>query len=432
MGYLTTNNQYYSKSVATTQSRKRNKQGKVTTPPSQKNNLVSQISRKKTGENTYTDCIDGNNYEVTYSKNGITIKLPNNTTKHINYEQLFQTYTPEQKTEMINFLRTQNAAILADFATETCTTNFFPEGYNYGGYYIPSDEHLNINPNSFNHELMHALDNHNNDGNSHDTFSSRLEYIKTVKEEFKAYTAAGAKFVDESGSTIVMDSTSEFFAECAAFLTSGGKYNYNKAVIEKYFPKSMALTKKYIEEARKMPQSTRRQLTAKTETQPDGTIDCTRFDKQGKKKNMTTFDPSQWPYTQHPYKAVFNESGDIVEETTNELYNGNVIYQTYREFNPKAGTTYTRITDKDKYTGNVEEIIVEETTSNPFSKMITSKKFDDDEQITTKTTQKFGDQNRKLSEEVIFYDENGKPTEKSTKNFSPKSGRLMSQEITPL
>ena len=64
--------------------------------------------------------------------------------------------------------------------------------------------------------------------------------------------------------------------------------------------------------------------------------------------------------------------------------------------------------------------------------MITSKKFDDDEQITTKITQKFRDQNRKLSEEVISYDKNGNPTKKSTKKFSAKSGRLMSQEITPL
>ena len=125
-------------------------------------NSIFQIQRKQISETTFSDTIDGEKYIVNYGEKIITITKPDNSIETIDIEQLMKSSTPKEREKMMQYLRGQNAGVLSDLASEAAYAHYFPEGYNKEGSYNPAYEELQINPNSLNHELAHALDNYDN------------------------------------------------------------------------------------------------------------------------------------------------------------------------------------------------------------------------------------------------------------------------------
>lgn len=115
------------------------------------------------------------------------------------------------------------------------------------GTYSPRDDKISLNYYNTSvivHELGHAIDN----PNSRSTYSTDSEEFKKVfEEEMKAYEAAGNKRFPD-GAYCTYDEQ-EMFAESYEMLMLG-KPN---GVIIKYFPKTLEMCKKILQEVRNLP-----------------------------------------------------------------------------------------------------------------------------------------------------------------------------------
>lgn len=111
-----------------------------------------------------------------------------------------------------------------------------------------------------------------------------------------------------------MNSNSEIFAECAGIIMSRGNFDRNRAVFEKYFPKTLVLTRQYLDKTHKLPQTVRNPFIGQTTKLPDGKVECVITDQQGRKIKKTIYAPKKWPDIIDAYQAKFNANGEITEE----------------------------------------------------------------------------------------------------------------------
>ena len=393
-------------------------------------NPIFQIQRQQINENSFNDIIDGEKYMVNYGEKTITITKADGSIKIINIEQLMKSSTHEEHKKIMKYLKEQNAGILADLASEAAYAHYFPKGYNKEGAYIPAFEELQINPSSLNHELMHALDNYNNDGENWQSFSDRLEYIKTAREEFAKFSASNERFVNgTTNHKLIVNTVDEIFAECGVLITSGGQLSYNANVIKKYFPKTLMLTRKYIDEARKLSQENRMNAKITTQNNQDGSIDYTRLTKENRPMSTIRFDKNAWPYIAAPYKAEYDENGILVKEVINEIFMGNIADQTVKTFDPKTKTQTIKTIDVNPYTDETTSITKETIKQDPFSRDINTRYYNDNK-LTKETNKKISKDESEIEEEEIFYNSNEKPIKTIQKKHNLKNNSSSTKKKT--
>ena len=238
--------------------------------------------------------------------------------------QIMPAATSSERREIVAILDNQPADIISDLANEVCLIRHFDKTDGSNGYYSRPTETLNVNKSSFLHELMHAVDNYDNNGTTSKNFSNRPEYRKTVAQEMKAFEKSNLDFKSADGVPIIVNSPQEVFAECGAYIVSGGEYDENAEIFDNYFPKTMALTKQYIDEARKMPKHRRMSYTATAHNKADGTRTYTFRDGKGQTRAEETFNPSLWPYRYAPSLITYDANGNRVKEVTTKYNNENI------------------------------------------------------------------------------------------------------------
>lgn len=240
--------------------------------------------------------------------------------------------TSKERRDIVSIIDDQPSEVISDLSNEVCLIRHFSPTDGANGYYSRPTETLNVNDTSFLHELMHAVDNYDNNGVTSKNFSNRPEYRKAVAQEMKAFEGSNLDFRSADGIPIIINSPQEVFAECGAYIVSGGDYDENAEIFDTYFPQTMALTKQYINEARRMPKHRRMSYTATAHNQANGTRVYTFNDGRGQKRVEETFAPSLWPYRYAPNMITYDANGNKTKEVTTR-YN--------REGMPVERTTWT-------------------------------------------------------------------------------------------
>ena len=102
------------------------------------------------------------------------------------------------------------------------------------------------------HELGHAIDNRNILKYS----TQSEEFKKVFEEEMKAYEAAGNQRYDGTYRAVPNYCTTnekEMFAECYTMLMFGKPSSSSGELILQYFPKTLEMCKKILQETRNRP-----------------------------------------------------------------------------------------------------------------------------------------------------------------------------------
>ena len=318
--------------------------------PKNISDLYYKVSSKtKIDSNTYSQIVNGQKYIVHFSDEGYSVTQPNGEIKTFNYEQRCATMDEDQLDEMVDYLEDQNALVLADLATEAAELRYF-WGLTARGYYDCRYERINANKNNLLHELGHALDFYNNTGSSFERCCWKSDYDKTAESEYKALTAEINKTQNPNLGfrNVNIDSNSEIFAECAALIMSSGKFDRNKDTLETFFPKTLALTRKYIDEIHKRSQNSRRYFSAKLTKIEDGKVESLIISPNGQKIKKSVFDPKKWPTGVDPYQAKFNAQGQITEEVISSgiKYTISTGKYTHKKLNPNTGKVISETTKK--------------------------------------------------------------------------------------
>lgn len=317
--------------------------------PKNISDLYYKISSKtKIDSNTYSQLIDGQKYIVQHTDEGYSVTKPNGEIKTFNYEQRCATMSEDQLDDMKDYLEDQNALVLADLATETSELRYF-WGFTARAYYNCKYERICTNEDSLLHELGHALDFYNNTGSSFNRCCWNDDYDKAAKREHDALRAEFERTGDNDlGFHSDINSNSELFAECAALIISGGKFGRNRDVLEKYFPQTLALTRKYLDEIHQKPQNARRSLSAKLTRLEDGKVESLILNSNGQKIKKSIFDPKHWPAGIDPYQAKYNDKGQITEEVLSSgiKYALSVKKYTHKKLNPNTGKVISETTKK--------------------------------------------------------------------------------------
>ena len=308
-----------------------------------------KVSKKiKVDKNTYQQKVNGENYIIKYTDDGFRVTKPNGEVKTFDYNQRCATLTEDQLDDMKDFFEEQNALILADLSAEAASFRYY-DGFGLDGYYEFNTETINADEDIFLHELGHAIDFHNNTRDRVDLFCGNKDYIKAFETEYKTYlkeverTRNREMFLDGG-----INANTEMFAECAALIMSGGEFDRNRAVIEKYFPQTLALTRKYLDEAHKKSQNVRNPFTSKSIKLPDGKVECLLLNNKGQKVKKSLFDPKKWPACVDEYQAKFNSKGQIVEEVISfpNKFTDSVGKYTHRKIEPNTGKVISETTKK--------------------------------------------------------------------------------------
>ena len=229
--------------------------------------------------------------------------------------------TSKEKRDVVAVLDEQNPSVISDVANEVCLIRHFEPTDNSNGYYSRPTETLNINDISFLHELAHAIDSYDNNGTTSQHFSYRPEYIRTFNQEMANFLQSDLYFRNNVGAAIIIDSPQEIFAECGAYVISDGEYDTNEEIFEEYFPKTMALTRQYINEARSLPKNRRMSYSVKAQNLADGTRKYTFVDGRGQKRVEETFDLSLWPYRYAPKTVTYDANCNKVKEVSVKFNN---------------------------------------------------------------------------------------------------------------
>ncbi len=228
--------------------------------------------------------------------------------------QIMPGTTSSERRDVVSILDEQSPKVISDVANEVCLIRHFAPTDASNGYYSRPTETLNINDISFLHELAHAIDSYDNNGTTSQHFSNRSEYRRAFSQEIANFRQSNLHFRNNIGVPIVIDSPQEIFAECGAYVISDGEYDTNEEIFEEYFPKTMALTRQYINEARNLPKNRRMSYSVKTQNLADGTREYTFIDGKGQKRVEETFDLSLWPYRYAPKTVTYDANGNKIKE----------------------------------------------------------------------------------------------------------------------
>ena len=316
--------------------------------PNLPSDLYYQISRTKQGNGVYIDIVDGQKYTVKYTDKGYTVTCPDGSVKTFDYDKRCGTMTTSQRSEMIDLLEKQNGLVLADLATEVTELRYF-WGPMLKGYYNAPYERISTDPIYLHHELGHAMDYHRPNGQGFIRHGNNKHFADTVEREHAALKEVSDRTkADNLRMYGDMNSNSEIFAECAGIIMSGGNFDRNRAVFEKYFPKTLVLTRQYLDKTHKLPQTVRNPFIGQTTKLPDGKVECVITDQQGRKIKKTIYDPQKWPAIIDAYQAKFNANGEITEEiiTRPIKYTMDVSRHTHRRLDPTTGRVISETTKK--------------------------------------------------------------------------------------
>lgn len=298
---------------------------------------IQKLSTPSFGSQNYNNQQNPTNKTITISKNALiagltslltscasdtfTLSTAPNGEPMLPITKIMPGSTSSERRDVISILNNQSPDVISDLANETCLVRHFDYTDGANGYYSRVTETLNINDVSFLHELAHAIDNYDNNGTTSKSFSSRAEYRRTVAQEMQNFANSGLSFRNINGTAIIVDNASEIFAECAAYIISDGEYDENAEIFEEYFPRTMALTKQYVQEARSLPQSRRMSFSVNAQNKADGTRIYSFYNGNGRKLSEETFDPSLWPYRYAPRTTTYDASGRKIKEVTVEFRN---------------------------------------------------------------------------------------------------------------
>lgn len=211
----------------------------------------------------------GANYSVV--QKGDVIEITNKDTgkkSRIDFNKLLEGADIKQAVELKSIIQKLPGEVLEDMAAE-CTnisaeggslTNWMLKTFTTGwmgasGYYNPIYDKISLNrynPATIVHELGHAIDNRNILKYS----TQSEEFKKVFEEEMKAYEAAGNKRFDNTFPGVPNYCTlneKEMFAECYAMLMLGKPSSSSGDLILQYFPKTLEMCKKILQETRNRP-----------------------------------------------------------------------------------------------------------------------------------------------------------------------------------
>lgn len=307
-------------------------------------NLYYRTTRTSNDDGSYTDIVDGQRYNVVYTDEGYSVTCPDGTVKSVNYEQRCTALTSSQLSKMKTFLENQNALVLADFATEAAAFRYYDRDILLRGYYERPQERINADERCFLHELAHAIDSHHHNGHSGSNYSTRAEFMSSAEREYdRFFQAMKNNQIIFNGD---LSNCLEIFAECAALIMSGGNNASNRDLLETYFPRCLALTRKYLDEAHRQPQHVRNSFTTVARRLPDSDqVEYVTYNGQ-RKVSMTRWDPNKWPYYIDPYNAKFDSKGRICEELISRSKSQFVFSQTHRILKPNTGEVISETTVK--------------------------------------------------------------------------------------
>lgn len=211
----------------------------------------------------------GANYSVV--QKGDVIEITNKDTgkkSRIDFNKLLKGADIKQAVELKSIIQKLPGEVLEDMAAE-CTninaeggflTNWLFKTFSTGfmgaaGYYSTFDDKISLNsydPTVIVHELGHAIDNRNILKYS----TQSEEFKKVFEEEMKAYEAAGNQRHDGTYRAVPNYCTTnekEMFAECYTMLMFGKPSSSSGELILQYFPKTLEMCKKILQETRNRP-----------------------------------------------------------------------------------------------------------------------------------------------------------------------------------